>query len=54
VGVAGAEEKIEEEPEELVVVPLIDVSGVVEGVGVLDALVDERLVDELEEVGSST
>jgi hypothetical protein len=50
VGVTGAEEKTEEEPEgEMVAVPLIDVSGVLEGVGVLDPL-----VEELEEVGSST
>lgn len=50
VGVAGAEEKTEEEPEEeLVAVPLVDVSGVEEGVGVLDSLVEEP-----EEVGPST
>jgi len=54
-GVAGAEEKPVAEPEdepeneEVVVVPLTEVSGVVEGVGVLDPLADE-LVEE----GSST
>ena len=51
VGVAGAEVKPEEEPEDEVIdaVPLTEVSGVVEGVGVL-----EPLADELDEVGSST
>jgi hypothetical protein len=55
VGVAGAEEKRVAEPEDepededMVAVPLTEVSGVVEGVGVL-----EPLAEELEDVGSST
>jgi hypothetical protein len=55
VDVAGAEENIVDDPDDdpdeevMVAVLFTEVSGVVEGVGVLDPV-----VDELEEVGSST